>query len=573
MRYDDWDVLLFPSGRDDRVPLREFKVNCHVVPDADFSHSRATFGLPVMTCFVPGLQSGSPFHISIHSWCRPKPSQHTLSYTKHPELATFEARIFIDGRMVASTLLQPFGAWPNLIASTSQMTKQGELEELRFPSFRRELLFQNHWSPGDDLGRIKVLIGEGFPRDSPSNPIERVKNVVAFAFQHAPLDILETNGIAWPNPQMWRRPQNNPALPVPTFYPDDGADSHLHSPRRRPLASQHMPTISTTLTAPAGPVPTLDAITTGRSNLQKASASTASSFLDPFNEAAYQEWIDSLGLEQQQSHVNTSAIWPTLVARGNDRSGANPAAGSIMAYMPSAVRDTATADPVHLSGRSLDEDTQMDMLKVPTNTPTAFLGADHAASGQFTCNNPNPPMSTDFAHTLTHSLLNQPQPLPVLPQSIQAHQIQLPASEVKSRKENRHVNNAGSVGSSTNPSPSVEAQTRRFSASNTAFGIIGNDRTTSSGSGSGPTFSRHSSAGDFGKDITNTASPGQTYAGVAASGNGHGSGSEKGTKRSRNFTPASAKAIDEEDEPRRVSPRLRAATIFSLNSDDNETQQ
>lgn len=67
------------------------------------------------------------------------------------------------------------------------MTKQGELEQLKFPSFRRELLFQNHWNPSDDLGRIKVLVSEGFPRDSPSNPIERVKNVVAFAFQHAPL--------------------------------------------------------------------------------------------------------------------------------------------------------------------------------------------------------------------------------------------------------------------------------------------------------------------------------------------------------------------------------------------------
>lgn len=101
MRYDDWDVLLFPSGRDDRVPLKEFKVNCHVVPDADFSHSRAAFGVPVMTCFVPGLQPGAPFHISIHSWGRPKPSQYTLNYSKHPDLATFEARIFIDGRMVA----------------------------------------------------------------------------------------------------------------------------------------------------------------------------------------------------------------------------------------------------------------------------------------------------------------------------------------------------------------------------------------------------------------------------------------------------------------------------------------
>lgn len=168
---------------------------------------------------------------------------------------------------------------------------------------------------------------------------------------------------------MWRRPQNNPDLPVPTFYPDDGADSHLHSPRRRPLASQHMPTISTALTAPAGPFPSLDAATMGRSRLQKASTSSASSFLDPFNEAAYQEWIDSLGFGQQQTHVDTGAIWPTLIARGSGKSGTDPAVGSAMAHMPSVVRDT------------LDEDAQMEMLKVPTNTPTAFFGADHAASG------------------------------------------------------------------------------------------------------------------------------------------------------------------------------------------------
>lgn len=188
--------------------------------------------------------------------------------------------------------------------------------------------------------------------------------------------------------------------------------------------------------------------------------------------------------------------------------------------------------------------------------------------GQLTCDIPNPSISSDFAHSLTHSLLNQPHPLPTLPQSVQPHQIQLPASEIKSRKENRHVNNAGSVGSSTNPSPSVEAQIRKFSTPNTAFGIIGNDRTGPSASGSGSVFSRHSSAGEFGRDITNTASPNQTYAGVTASGTGSGSGSEKGTKRSRNFTPASARAIDEEDEPRRASPLVRVATTFPSEPED-----
>lgn len=103
MRYDDWDVLLFPSGRDARVPLKEFKVGCHVVPDAEIAHSSSagSFGLPAMTCFVPSLQPGALFHISIHSWGTPQVSQHALNYSKHPELVKFEARILIDGRMVA----------------------------------------------------------------------------------------------------------------------------------------------------------------------------------------------------------------------------------------------------------------------------------------------------------------------------------------------------------------------------------------------------------------------------------------------------------------------------------------
>lgn len=35
-----------------------------------------------------------------------------------------------------------------------------------------------------------MVISEGFPRDSITMPIERVKNVVSFSFQHAPLGML-----------------------------------------------------------------------------------------------------------------------------------------------------------------------------------------------------------------------------------------------------------------------------------------------------------------------------------------------------------------------------------------------
>ncbi len=101
MRYEDWDVLIFPMGRDAKVPMKEFKVACHAIPDGEFSHSHGAFGMPVMTCFVPSLGAGTAFHISIHSWRSPEISQFTRTYSKHSELVKFECRILIDGRIVA----------------------------------------------------------------------------------------------------------------------------------------------------------------------------------------------------------------------------------------------------------------------------------------------------------------------------------------------------------------------------------------------------------------------------------------------------------------------------------------
>jgi len=207
MRFDDWDVILFPTGRDSKIPVKEFKVACHVVPDLELSHINGS-GMPVVTCFVPSLAAGTPFQISIHCWRNPEISQFTRNYSKHTELVKFEARVLLDGRLVASAILDRKVNGPHLVTTTfgmyimrsstlhlvsitnfpsSEFTKTGELERLKFPTFRREILHQNYWNANDDMGRIKVIISEGFPRDSLSVPIERVKNIVTFSFQHAPL--------------------------------------------------------------------------------------------------------------------------------------------------------------------------------------------------------------------------------------------------------------------------------------------------------------------------------------------------------------------------------------------------
>jgi hypothetical protein len=67
------------------------------------------------------------------------------------------------------------------------LNKHGEFEKLKFPAFHNELLSQSHWNPGDDFGRIKLVIAEGFSQDNLASPFERVKNVISFSFQHAPL--------------------------------------------------------------------------------------------------------------------------------------------------------------------------------------------------------------------------------------------------------------------------------------------------------------------------------------------------------------------------------------------------
>jgi len=100
MRYEDWDVILFPLGRDSETPFKEFKVACHVVPDIEFSHIHGATSMPNMTCFVPSLPAGTFFQLSIHNWSIPSISQIAQSYSEHTDDLRFEVRILIDGCLV-----------------------------------------------------------------------------------------------------------------------------------------------------------------------------------------------------------------------------------------------------------------------------------------------------------------------------------------------------------------------------------------------------------------------------------------------------------------------------------------
>lgn len=69
-----------------------------------------------------------------------------------------------------------------------EMDKTGNQECLRFPPFHQQMLVQEWWSPGEDMGRVKLVISEGIaPGQGSSSGFRRVKNLVTFSFQHAPL--------------------------------------------------------------------------------------------------------------------------------------------------------------------------------------------------------------------------------------------------------------------------------------------------------------------------------------------------------------------------------------------------
>ena len=77
-----------------------FRTN-HKLSASEFSVPNCAMGLPTMTCFIPSLEAGSPFHISIHSWVQnPEASAFTKAITKHPELVKFQARIYFDGCLI-----------------------------------------------------------------------------------------------------------------------------------------------------------------------------------------------------------------------------------------------------------------------------------------------------------------------------------------------------------------------------------------------------------------------------------------------------------------------------------------
>ncbi|KAI9677205.1 MAG: hypothetical protein M1829_002779 [Trizodia sp. TS-e1964] len=236
MRYQNWDILLFPRGS--KTPVQEFKTRCAVVQTSGLHTSgnpdqSAQVPLPTLTCFIPSLAAGFPFRISIHNWGETRSHLNDEALRRFDETVIHEARLYIDGQCVGSKLLYPKDCWPQIIEFSSGRSKE---DLLRFPFFNNDLLNQTWWNVLAEQGRIKVVIGAIVTivaYDEQSMPVQQVRNLVAFSFQHAPIEILEGAGVAWPNPGMWHRVVTPLSLGQPAKQPIlDDHEAHAHSPRR-----------------------------------------------------------------------------------------------------------------------------------------------------------------------------------------------------------------------------------------------------------------------------------------------------------------------------------------------------
>jgi hypothetical protein len=399
-------------------------------------------------------------------------------------------------------------------------------------------------------------------------------------------ELLESSGIAWPCPSMWRCHPHNVAMPVPTYHPPASGHSHTHSPRRKYTLRENKPQI---LQTPFGignvfqpqpstnfmggqPLPTpffpRGPVAAG-SSLSFPSSIHGSAA--PAAPTAYLDWYNSFSEGMTSDYAKT--VWQ------NSRSSVKQSSDTSMPDYSSDQMHCSEA--MNISGSSLEDDPMS--LKVPTNTPTT-------GQPEETFTMPSTyGMPPDLATSLTHSLLNQPLPLAVQPQA-----IPLPSSEVKSRKENRHLNVGESRASSASSTPlATHHEIRKFSQP--IFGLGNNSgaefslpMSATSASDIGrhsrapspqvvfsTNPSRNSSKGEFGSNLTNlstvhgsSCSPfpdthpavGEPVSGansVTTLSNMGNLLASTTVRRARNFTPVSAKVIDEEDEPQRLSQHMR----------------
>ncbi|KAJ4404529.1 hypothetical protein N0V91_005873 [Didymella pomorum] len=90
MRYDNWDVILFPEGSN--IPIPEYRTACYL------SRDEGGHELPTLRTYIGSLKPNTPFRISLHHWGPPKLSPLVQEKQRQFRMgATFTVQVIIDG--------------------------------------------------------------------------------------------------------------------------------------------------------------------------------------------------------------------------------------------------------------------------------------------------------------------------------------------------------------------------------------------------------------------------------------------------------------------------------------------
>ncbi|KAH0147723.1 hypothetical protein KCU67_g11735, partial [Aureobasidium melanogenum] len=187
MRFENWDILLFPQVS--ATPIQEFRTECFGIVNP--------IGLsPTLNAYIPSLPHGAPFKISLHSWSKPVMSCPKFVRGNRIMLAM---HIAIDGKTVAVQKINPDGNFPHQVLNTAA-------SRLLFPPFRRAMRDQLQLHIADNVGRITVCLSEGYFYEAAGtgkHHFSPVKDIITFKWIHAPQNLLRKAGVAWPDPRLF----------------------------------------------------------------------------------------------------------------------------------------------------------------------------------------------------------------------------------------------------------------------------------------------------------------------------------------------------------------------------------
>lgn len=140
-----------------------------------------------MTCFVPSLEPGQPFLVSIHSWS-PRPSSSLRIGVGSALDQVWCIRVIVDGVVQSMETFPSHAAWPQIVTHTNITAPGSRIGRLCFPRFRQQTMFNLHWIANDDTGRVKVELSEGCidMRNGSESFVKTCDNAI-FNFQPAPI--------------------------------------------------------------------------------------------------------------------------------------------------------------------------------------------------------------------------------------------------------------------------------------------------------------------------------------------------------------------------------------------------